>query len=158
METETPTKPKRTRTVKPTAAPETAFTKRDFGNIAKMFEGETNEVQLALIETSGRLQLVKLNLKEEAAVIAWIVRNRYPGTSNEDLLAGLRAGYKKLAGDTLPEVLTNLIGKTSEMSDTEWNSFWHRMFLHVAAPLLPFAKIVMYSEYVYQVLVKPNVK
>lgn len=157
METEQIEKPKRTRA--PKAVPEQpTWGKSEFYSIAKQFNAETPDMQNTMVAISSMLQTIKLNLKEQPLVIIYLVKKVVPELGELAILGNLQLGCKKLIGETLPDVLTSLSNRIVDNTDNEYDSFWHRMFVNIAAPLLPFSKVVSYSEYVYQVLVKGVVK
>lgn len=159
------TRQKRTPPIKPTTE---AFTfnwgKREFGIIAKSFEAETPELQANLIQISGVLQLIKLNLSEPAVVISYLVRKQYPQLSEVAILGNLQEGLLGIGlsgiitGDDLPTILTNLAECTAHVPDVNWNTFWDGMFKSIAAPLTQWEKVCVYAPYVYNVLVKGVVK
>lgn len=158
-------KPKQTstRVPKPVVADASAWGKREYGIIAKSFDGETHEVKGAIIAISGMLQVVKLNLSEQPVVIIYLLKKHFSHRSEVAILDDLRLGLKSMfAGfdsETLPDLLTNVkTNLVDEITDTQWNNFWNIMFLSIAAPLLPWEKICSYAPYVYNVLVKPVVK
>jgi hypothetical protein len=168
MENETLEKPKRTRTrtPKPTSPVTESFNwgKREFGIIAKSFESETPEVQNTMIAISGMLQIIKLNLKEQPLVIAYLVKKHLPELGELGVLGNLQLGIDGIGltgvieGETLSDLLTSLVDGTNHIPDTNWNTFWHGMFTAIAAPLTQWEKVVIYAPYVYNVLVKPVVK
>lgn len=167
METEQIEKPKRTRTAKPAVQAERAqpWGKSEFYSIAKQFNAETPELQKSLIEISTMLQTIKLNLKEQPLVIIYLVKKAVPELGELAINGNLKLGIDGISqngvinpGESLAEFLTSFSTFTSDCTDASWNTFWHSMFTAIAAPLVPFSKAVSYSEYVYQMLVKPEVK
>jgi hypothetical protein len=136
--------------------------KREFGIISKSFEGETKEVQDTMIGISTMLQVVKLNLSEQPAVIVYLLKKHLPTLGELAVLGNLGLGIEGLChtgyDDSLVGFLTTMVERTANMTDAQWNNFWDGMFKGIAAPLLPWPKICSYAPYVYNVLVKPNVR
>lgn len=164
MESPKTEKPKRVKKVIVLTPGNFNWSKREFGIIAKSFEAETPELQATLIGISGQLQLIKLNILEQPLVISYLVRKGYPGITDDDLLKALQSAAitlhisSELPGETLPEFLTSLGIFTSNMPDIQWNAFWHGAFISIGAPLIQWEKLIAYSPYIYNVLVKPIIK
>lgn len=162
IETKTPgaTRQKRTKFTPPVTVGAFSWGKREFGIIAKSFESETSKLQSDLVQISGVLQLIKLNLSEPAVVISYLVRKQYPQLSEVAILGNLQEGVIGISqagvivGDTLSEILTSIAEFTSDCPDTQWNTFWDGMFKSIAAPLTQWEKVCSYAPYVYNVLVK----
>lgn len=155
-------KEKRTRAPKQPETVANSLTKRDFGIIAKQFEAEPSEVQAGIITASSVLQLVKIGMKEGSQVVGYLVRKSFPALTNELLYSTLsgaatNAGIAHTGAD-LPELLTNWQAELPELSPIVWNTFWHNMAVSMSSGYGQWAKVVVYVEYVYNVLVKPVVK
>lgn len=137
-------------------------TKRDFGIIAKQFEGETKEVQNTMIAISGMLQVVKMNIGEQPVVVAYLVKKYVPELGELAILGNLQLGCESMnftnMGSVLTDFLSQLPVRLKEMENSQWDTFWHGMFTGMSYQLLPFSKVVLYSEYVYQTLIKGIVK
>lgn len=148
---------KKTRTPK-VQEPSTALTKRDFGIIAQNFDKEPKEIQDRLIAISSQLQLIKLNLSEEAAVISWIVRKQFPGVQDEDILKLVVYAHTDYTPGTLQVELETVRNITAGMRDEVWNNYWNSLYLYKAFGVVSWEKLMSYAPYVYGVLVKPVIK
>lgn len=159
METEQIEKPKRTRAPKPIPSQST-WGKSEFYSIAKQFNSETPDVQNTMIAISSMLQTIKLSLKEQPLVIIYLVKKAVPELGELAILGNLQLGIQTIrqngpiSGETLPELISSIELYLQDCTAERYDTFWHSMFTSIAAPLLPFIKVVGYSEYVYQVLVK----
>lgn len=153
METEIKEKPVTAKKTKPTPPTETLkWGKREYGNIAKLFEAEPFTVQEQLVTISSQLQIIKLNLSEEPLVISYLLRKAYPGMKDEDILKLVDNGGELASG------LLDIRNITAGMSDTLWNMFWLGRFLSNSAPVTQWEKLTSYAPYVYNVLVKPTIR
>lgn len=140
---------------------------KEFGIIAKSFNSEDPTIQKDLAAVSGMLQIIKLNLSETPVVIIYLVKKAYPQFDEATILKLLQSGItdlslaEKIVGEDLPSFLTSLAQHVLGTSDTGWNLFWDGLFKAVSMVAVPgtiWEKIVTYSAYVYNVLVKPVVK
>lgn len=147
---------------------------REFGNVAKLFQAEPAQLQTDLTAVSGVLQIIKLNISEDPTVISYLVRKAYPQFSEAALTTYLTQGITDLniadkvlvnleAGTevTFPLIIQGIAQYVLKTNDTGWKLFWDGIFKAVATVAVPgtlWEKIISYSAYVYNVLVKPNVK
>lgn len=140
---------------------------KEFGIIAKSFAGEDATVQKDLAAISGMLQIIKLNLSETPVVIIYLVKKEYPQFDEATILKLLQSGItdlslaEKIVGDDLPSFLTSLAQHVLGVTDTGWKLFWDGLYKAVSFVAVPgtiWEKIISYASYVYNVLVKPNIK
>lgn len=140
---------------------------KEFGIIAKSFNSEDATIQKDLTAVSGMLQIVKLNLEQPPVVIIYLVKKAYPQFDESKILQLLQSGItdlslaEKIVGEDLPSFLTSLAQHALGTTDTGWKLFWDGLFKAVSIVAVPgtlWEKIVSYSAYIYNVLVKPVVK
>lgn len=143
------------------------FAVKEFGIIAKNFANEQPAIQADLQAVSGMLQLIKLNLNEDAKVIVWVVKKAYPQFDEATILSYLTTGITDMGlattiiapdlSTTIQNIAQHLLGVT----DTGWKLFWDGLFKAVSMVAVKggtWEKLIQYASYVYQVLVKPVVK
>ncbi len=162
METET-IKKTRTRKTPPSIEPDSFnWGKREFGIIAKSFEGEPEHVQNTMIAISVLLQVIKPNLNEQPVVVAYLINKTDPELSEVAVIGNLQLGLEGISHinypEDLPGILTTIGERLSGRTIVQYNTFWDGMFKAIAAPLTQWEKVCIYAPYVYNVLVKPVIK
>lgn len=140
---------------------------REFGVIAKSFHNEALAVQADLQAVSGMLQIIKLNINETPVVVIYLVKKAYPQFDEAKILSLLQSGVtdlslaEKILGEDLPSFLTSLSQHVIGTTDTGWKLFWDGLFKGIAMVAVHgtiWEKLVSWTAYIYNVLVKPNVK